>query len=51
MFNALKVSLEGKILAVRESMDRQIISLEAGIKRAAGQIAEALERGWELLRD
>ena len=45
MFNSLRVSLEGKISAVRESMDRQIASLETRIKRAEVQIAEAIERG------
>ena len=45
VFNSLRVSLEGKISAVRESMDRQIISLKTRIKRAEGQIAQAIERG------
>ena len=45
MFNSLRVSLEGKISAIRESMDRQVASLETRIKRAEGQIAEAIERG------
>ena len=45
MFNSLKVSLEGKISAVRESMDRYIESLKTRIKRAEGQIAAAIERG------
>ena len=45
MFNSLRVSLEGKISAVRESMDRRIASLETRIKRAEVQIAEAIERG------
>ena len=45
MFNALRVSLEGKISAVRESMDRRIASLKTRIKRAEGQIAQAIERG------
>ena len=45
MFNSLRVSLEGRISAVRESMDRRIASLETRIKRAEGQIAEALEQG------
>ena len=45
MFNSLRVSLEGKISAVRESMDRRIASLKTRIKRAEGQIAEAIERG------
>ena len=44
MFNSLRVSLEGKISAVRESMDRQIASLEARIERAKKQIVEAVER-------
>ena len=45
MFNSLRVSLEGKISAVRESMDRRIASLERRIKHAEGQIAQAIERG------
>ena len=45
MFNSLRVSLEGKISAVRESMDRYIESLKTRIKRAEGQIAAAIERG------
>ena len=45
MFNSLRVSLEGKISAIRESMDRQIASLETRIKRAEVQIAETIERG------
>ena len=45
MFNSLRVSLEGKISAVRESMDRRAASLERRIKHAEGQIAEAIERG------
>ena len=45
MFNSLRVPLEGKISAVRESMDRHIESLETRVKRAEGQIAHAVERG------
>ena len=45
MFNSLRVSLEGRISAVRESMDRHIASLEARIQRAEEQIVEAIERG------
>ena len=45
MFNSLRVSLEGKISAVRESMDRQVASLERRIKRAEAQIAHAIDRG------
>ena len=45
MFNSLRVSLEGKISAVRESMDRHIESPKTRIKRAEVQIAHALERG------
>ena len=44
MFNSLRVSLEGKISAVRESMDRHIESLRTRIKRAEAQIAHAIER-------
>ena len=45
MFNSLRVSLEGKISSVRESMDRHIESLKTRIKRAEAQIAAAIERG------
>ena len=45
MFNSLRVSLEGKISVVRESMDRYIESLKTRIKRAEVQIAAAIERG------
>ena len=45
MFNSLRVSLEGKISAVRESIDRHIESLETRIKRAEAQIAAAIEWG------
>ena len=36
VFNALRVSLEGKISAVRESMDRRIASLEARPRNSNG---------------
>ena len=45
MFNALRVSVKGKVLAVRESQLRQIESLERRIERAGKEIAKALERG------
>ena len=45
MFNSLRVSLEGKISAARESQSRQIESLKARISRTEKQIAGALERG------
>ena len=45
MFNSLRVSLEGKISAVRKSMDRYIESLKTRIKRAEAQIAHTIERG------
>ena len=45
MFNSLRVSLEGKIAAVREGMDRQVESLRGRIKRAEEEIAKALKRG------
>ena len=45
MFNGLRVSVEGKISAVRESQSRQIESLGRRISRAEKQIAGALERG------
>ena len=45
MFNSIRVSLEGKVSAVRESMNRHIESLKTRIKRAEAQIAYAIERG------
>ena len=45
MFNGLRVSLEGKISAVRESQSLRLQSLGRRISRAEGQIAGALERG------
>ena len=45
MFNGLRVSLEGKISAARESQSRQLESMERRISRAEKQIANALERG------
>ena len=44
MLNSLRVSLEGKISAVRESMNRHIESLTTRIKRAKAQITAAIER-------
>ena len=45
MFNSIRVSLEGKISAVRERMNRHIESLKTRIKRAEAQIAVAIDRG------
>ena len=45
MFNGLRVSLEGKISAARESQSLQLESLERRISRADKQVANALERG------
>ena len=45
MFNGLRVSLEGKISAVRESQVLLIRGLERRIARGTKQIADALERG------
>ena len=45
MFNGLRVSLEGKISAVRESQVLLIKGLERRIARGTKQIADALERG------
>ena len=45
MFTSLRVSLEGKISAVRESMDLRVEGLQRRIKRGEEQIADALERG------
>ena len=45
MFNGLRVSLEGKISAVRASQVLLIRGLERRIARGTKQIADALERG------
>ena len=45
MFNAVRVSLDGKIAAVRESMKLRYDSLERRIAQAEKQIAEANDRG------
>ena len=45
MFNSLRVALEGKVSAVRESMKLRVESLERRIARAEVQIARALKQG------
>ena len=45
MFNGLRVSVEGKVSAARESQQRQIESLGRRTKRAGQQIVEARKRG------
>ena len=45
MFNGLRVSLEGKISAVRESQSLRLQSLGRRVSRAERQIADALEGG------
>ena len=45
MFNGLRVSVEGKVSAARESQQRQIESLGRRTKRAGQQIVEAHKRG------
>ena len=45
MFNAVRVSLEGKVASVREAMKLRRDSLERRIARAERQIAAADERG------
>ena len=45
MFNALRVSVDGKVSAARESRERQIESLERRIRRAEQLIKEADDRG------
>ena len=48
MFNAVRVSLEGKIASVREQQKLQVDSLERRIARAQRQIADAVEHGrWQ----
>ena len=46
MFNSLRVSVEGKVSAVRASMDRQLESLVRRLARAEEQLAHAFEQGW-----
>ena len=45
MFNGLRVSVEGKVSAARESQQRQIESLGRQIKRAGQKIVEARKLG------
>ena len=45
VFNSLRVSVEGKMSAVREGRHRQVESFERRIGRAKQQITEAGERG------
>ena len=45
MFNSLRVSVEGKVSAVREGQLRQVESLDRRISRAKRQISDALKRG------
>ena len=48
MFNAVRVSLEGKVASVREQQKRQLDSLDRRIARAQRQIAGAAEHGrWD----
>ena len=45
MFNAVRVSLEGKVASVRESQRLQQDSLQRRIARAQRQVSDAAERG------
>ena len=45
MFNGLRVSLEGKVSSVRETMVLRRDSLQRRIGRAELEIAKAVERG------
>ena len=48
MFNGVRVSLEGKVSAVRESQRLQQDSLQRRIARAQRQVSDAAERGrWD----
>ena len=48
MFNAVRVSLEGKVASVRESQRLQQDSLQRRIARAERQVSDAAERGrWD----
>ena len=45
MFNAVRVSLEGKVASVREQQKLRVDSLGRRIARAGRQIADAAQRG------
>ena len=45
MFNAVRVSLEGKILSVREQQKLRLDDLQRRIARAERQVSDAAERG------
>ena len=45
MFNGLRVSLEGKVLAVQKTMGLRLDNLQRRIARAELEIAKAVERG------
>ena len=48
MFNAVRVSLEGKMASVKEQQKLQLDSLGRRIVRAEGQITDAVQRGrWD----
>ena len=48
MFNAVRVSLEGKVASVKEQQKLRVESLGRRIARAEGQIADAAQRGrWD----
>ena len=51
MFNAVRLSLEGKVASVREQQKRQLDSLGRRIAQAQRQIADAAEHGrWDQVR-
>ena len=46
MFNAVRVSLEGKIASVREGMQGQRDELEGRVAQVERQVARAVQQGW-----
>ena len=47
MFNAIRVSLEGKVASVREQQKLRLDDLQRRMARAERQIADAAEDGWQ----
>ena len=52
MFNAVRVSLDGKVSSVREQQKRRVDGLQRRIARAERQVAEAEEQGrWQQVHE
>ena len=50
MFNAVRVSLEGKIASVREGMQGQRDELEGRVAQVERQVARAVKQGWRQVK-